>query len=259
MATVRYEKRDRIAWITLDRPAARNAIDAAMNAELAAVWADFAAADDVDVGILGGNGPVFCAGADLKTYIPRWAEANAADLRAYAGGPGLGGGLTRNGPRLHKPLVAAIDGPAFGGGFELALACDLRIATTNARFGVFEVRRGLHQTDGGLTRLLAIAGLGVALDLTLTGREVGAEEAFRLGLVSRLVAPEALAETVETTARGILANSQRALRSAKETLHALVGRSLTDALNLEALNGYSCPGDYAEVQERLARFFAKEA
>lgn len=251
---VRYEKRDRIAYITLNRPEARNALDEDVNAALWDIWADFSRDEAVAVAILTGAGPTFCAGADLKTWIPRWEQAIPLDVRRNVA-RGIGGGITRGQHRLDKPIIAAVNGYAIGGGFELALACDIRIASEQARFGVFEVRQGLHQGDGGLVRLVAIAGLATALELTLTGREVSAAEAYRLGLVSQVVpAPELLA-TAEAYARMILQNSQQAIRSAKETLLEVIGRSLDDALRLEALNGYSSMGDFSEVRERLARFF----
>lgn len=252
----RYEKRERIAYVTLNRPEALNALDDELNATLWDIWQDFHADPEVDVAILTGEGKAFCAGADLKTFIPQWENAHLGTAR-LSNAQGIGGGLTRGQHRITKPVIAAINGAAIGGGFELALACDIRIASEKAKFGVFEVRHGLHQGDGGLVRLLAIAGLGVALDLTLTGREVSAEEAQRLGLVSRVVPAEDLMATAEATARLILANSQAAVRSAKETLLDLVGRDLDDALRLEHFNGYSCAGDFSEVKARLARFFNK--
>lgn len=170
---------------------------------------------------------------------------------------GIGGGLTRGQHRITKPVIAAIQGAAVGGGFELALACDIRIASEDASFGVFEVRQGLHQGDGGLVRLVAIAGIGVALDLTLTGRAVTAEEALRLGLVSRVVDAGDLLSVAEDYARMILANGQQAVRSAKETILDLIGRPLDDALRLEAINGYSSVGDFGDVRARLDRFLRK--
>lgn len=242
MNTVLYRVSDRIAYVTLDRPQARNALDDITNAALAEAWDAFAADDDADVAILTGTGAAFCAGADLKTFLPKWDGASMMDLRRGLA-EGLGGGLTRGRHRMTKPVIAAINGWAIGGGFELALACDIRIASTTARFGVFEVRHGLHQGDGGLVRLAAIAGIGVALDLTLTGREISADEAKELRLVSQVVPPEELLPAAEATARKMLANSQTAIRSAKETILDLIGRPLDDALRLEALNGYSCLGD----------------
>lgn len=254
---VRYSADKGIARITLVRPEAMNALDPELETELAAAWQRFAADESAGVAILAAEGPAFSAGADLKSFIPAWEEATAWDLRQYAKG-GLGGGLTRGAHRLAKPVIAAIDGAALGAGFELALACDIRLASTRARFAVPELQFGLHQGDGGLTRLLLIAGLGVALDLTLTGREIDADEALRLRLVSAVVEPDALHATAENWARRILSRSARALASAKETLFDVVGRSLDDALRLEALNGYSCLGDFSETRRRLEAFAARK-
>lgn len=156
-----------------------------------------------------------------------------------------------------KPIIAAINCLAVGGGFELALACDLRIASEKARFGVFEVRYGLHQGDGGLVRLVAIAGIAAALELTLTGHEVTAEEAYRLRLVTKVVPHDHLMETAEQYASMILNNSQQAIRSTKETILDLVGRTLDDALRLETINAYSSLGDFREARERLSQFHAR--
>lgn len=256
MADVVYEKRDRIGYVTLNRPEAMNALDDGSNDALWRVWADFNADDSVDVAIVTGAGNAFCAGADLKTFIPKWEHANMLDARKNAA-RGIGGGITRGQHRIAKPIIAAVNGFAIGGGFELALACDIRIASEKAKFGVFEVRQGLHQGDGGIVRLVAIAGVGAALDLTLTGREVSAEEAYRLGLVSKVVPHEELLPAAELWARMILANGQQAIRSAKETILEVIGRPLDDALRLETINGYSSVGDFREVAERLQRFFRK--
>jgi enoyl-CoA hydratase/carnithine racemase len=247
---VKVEKRDRIAYIRLNRPEALNALNDQLNHQLAQVWTDFASDDSVDVAILTGEGRAFCAGADLKSFIPKWESATPLDLRNNVL-QGLGGGITRGKHRIYKPIIAAINGLAVGAGFELALAADIRIASTHAKFGVFEVRYGLHQGDGGLVRLLAIAGLGVAMDLTLSGRQVNAEEALQLRLVHKVVPPENLMEEAEAYAKLILANSQRAVRSAKETLLDIVGRTLDDALRIETLNSYSCLGDFTEARARL--------
>ncbi|MBI5445034.1 MAG: enoyl-CoA hydratase/isomerase family protein [Deltaproteobacteria bacterium] len=256
MEKVIYEKRNRIAYITLNRPDALNALDDELNGELWSVWEDFARDDAVDVGILTGAGKAFCSGADLKTFIPKWEKANMLDVRRNVP-TGIGGGITRGQHRIAKPLIAAVNGHAIGGGFELALACDLRIASERARFGVFEVRYGLHQGDGGLVRLIATAGLATALELTLTGREVSAEEAYRLRLVAKVVPAEDLLATAEQYAFMILRNSQQAIRSAKETMLDVVGRTLDDALRIETLNAYSSLGDFVEARERLAQFYGK--
>jgi len=252
-----YEKKNRIAYVTLNRPDALNALDEKMNNELWAIWRDFNDDSSIDIAILTGAGKAFCVGADLKTFIPKWEHANMLDARRNAA-RGIGGGITRGQHRITKPIIAAINGHAIGGGFELALACDIRIVADSAKFGVFEVRQGLHQGDGGLVRLVAIAGVAVALELTLTGREVLADEALRLGLVNKVVPAEQVLSAAETYATMILGNSQQAIRSAKETVLDIIGRPLDDALRLETINGYSSVGDFNEVRERLAKFFSRD-
>ena len=256
MSNVIYEKRNRIAYITLNRKDALNALDDELNNELWKIWDDFAKDESVDVGILTGAGKAFCSGADLKTFIPKWEKANMLDVRKNVS-CGIGGGLTRGQHRITKPIIAAINGHAIGGGFELALACDIRIASEKAKFGVFEVRYGLHQGDGGIVRLVAVAGIATALELTLTGREVTAEEAYRLHLVSKVVPHEDLMATAEQYATMILSNSQQAIRSAKETILDVIGRNLEDALRLETINAYSSLGDFTEARTRLAQFYSK--
>jgi enoyl-CoA hydratase/carnithine racemase len=253
MSTIEYRSEDRLVWITLCRPQVKNAIDRAMNAELWDAWRKFESDPGADVAILTGSGTdAFCAGADLADYIPAWFDKTILDLRRNVAS-GLGG-ITRGLHRTTKPIIAAVNGWALAGGFELALACDLRIASTAARFGSFEIRRGFHHGDGGIVRLLAMLGLSRTMDLVLTGREVDAEEALRIGLVSTLVAPDQLLSTAEQYARRIASYSQVAVRSAKQTILEVIGRRLDDALQLEALFGYSS-GNPEDVRQRLEQFF----
>lgn len=257
MSKVLFEKRGRIAYITMNRPETLNAVDDEMDEALWHAWANFSADDALDVAIVSGTGRAFCAGADLKTWLPKWEHANMLDIRKNVG-RGFGGGITRGQHRIYKPLIAAVNGQAIGGGFEIALACDFRIAAETAQFASFEVRRGLHQGDGGIVRLVAIAGLAVALDLALTGRIVTADEAYRLGLVNRVVPNDQLMATAEELANQILQNSQQAIRSAKETIMDIVGRTLDDALRVETLNAYSSVGDFSEVNRRLKDFYSRK-
>ena len=224
MNTVNFEKRNRIACITLNRPTALNALDDELNHQLANVWADFSKDDSVDVAILTGEGHAFCGGADLRTFIPKWEQASMLDVRKNTA-RGVAGGITRGQHRITKPIIAAINGVAIGGGFELALACDIRIASEKAKFGVFEVRHGLHQGDGGIVRLVAIAGIGVALDLTLAGREITAQEASGLAVRLPRGPHEELLPTAEQYAQMIVGNSQQAIRSAKETILEVIGKT----------------------------------
>lgn len=256
MKKVIFEKRNRIGYITLNRPEALNALDDELNNALWDVWKEFNEDDELDIAIVTGTGKSFCSGADLKSFIPRWEHANMLDVRRNVA-RGIGGGITRGQHRITKPIIAAVNGYAIGGGFELALACDIRLASEKAKFGVFEVRQGLHQGDGGIVRLVAVAGIGTALDLTLTGREVSADEAYRLGLVNKVVSHDKLLETADEYAQMILKNSQQAIRSAKETIQEVIGRTLDDALRIETINGYSSVGDFREVRTRLEKFFRK--
>jgi enoyl-CoA hydratase len=257
MSKVLYEKRGRIAYVTLNRPETLNAVDDELDEALWQAWANFNADDAVDVAIVSGTGRAFCAGADLKTWLPKWEHANMLDIRKNVG-RGFGGGITRGQHRIYKPVIAAVKGHAIGGGFEIALACDFRIAAETAQFASFEVRRGLHQGDGGIVRLVAIAGLAVALELALTGRVVTADEAYRLGLVNRVVPDDQLMATAEELANQILQNSQQAIRSAKETILDIVGRTLDDALRVETLNAYSSVGDFSEVNRKLQEFYGRK-
>ncbi len=257
MDKILYEKRGRIAYITMNRPESLNAVDDELDGALWDAWAEFNSDKALDIAIITGTGRGFCAGADLNTWLPKWEHANMLDIRENVG-KGFGGGITRGQHRISKPIIAAVNGPAIGGGFEIALACDFRIAGESARFASFEVRRGLHQGDGGIVRLVAIAGLAVALDLALTGRIITAREAYRLGLVNRVVPDERLMETAGDLANQILKNSQQAIRSAKETILDVIGRTLDDALRVETLNAYSCVGDFSEVNARLEQFHRRK-
>ncbi len=186
MSKVLYEKRDRIAWVTINRPEARNAIDPDVHRLMIETWADFADDDSVDVAVLTGAGEAFCAGADLKTYIPPIIEdATPARIREIVE---LGlNGLTRGMHRIPKPIVAAVNGWALAGGLETALACDIRIASERAMFGSFEARRGYHHGDGGIVRLVNACGVGVASHMLLTAEPVDARQALEWGLVTKVV------------------------------------------------------------------------
>src|SRR3974390_2432889 len=166
-----HELRDRIASITLNRPDARNAIDEAMDSLLWHSFARFRDDDEVYVAIVTGAGEAFCAGADLKTLMPARMNQSAWWVRQNAA-RGLGG-ITRGLHDIRKPLIAAVNGWALAAGFELALACDIRIASEQAHLGSFEARRGFHHMDGGIARLVDIAGVGAALELVLTAEPIG--------------------------------------------------------------------------------------
>ncbi|MFT4563577.1 MAG: enoyl-CoA hydratase/carnithine racemase [Gammaproteobacteria bacterium] len=254
MDSVIYDKRDRIAYVTLNRPEAKNAIDPETDARLWEIWRDFRDDDAVDVAIVTGTGDSFCAGADLKSYMNRWPGASSEAVRNNVA-HGLGG-ITRGLHRIPKPIIAAVNGWALAGGFETALACDIRIASDRATFGSFEARRGFHHADGGIVRLVNSAGVSAAMYMLLTAEPINAQLAHQWGLVAAVVPHEELMSHAELVANQILRNDQTAVRSAKETVLDMIGRDLDDQLRIEALNGYSI-ATRPEVSERLRGFYAK--
>jgi enoyl-CoA hydratase/carnithine racemase len=237
-AKVRYEVTDGVAYVTLSRPEVKNAIDTEMDALLAATWKRFRDDDSAGVAILTGAGDAFCAGADRNEWFTQFVDADAAQVRRTVEGIGFGG-LTRGIEGLDKPVIAAINGWVLGGALELALACDIRIASEKAMFGLPLVRLGFHTGDGGMSRLAAICGLGVALDLALTAEPITPEVALRTSLVTRISKPDRLLDDATAVAEAILAGDQAAVRSAKRTALELLGRPLRDQLLLEAAAGYS--------------------
>jgi enoyl-CoA hydratase/carnithine racemase len=244
-----------MAFVTLNRPEVRNAIDPPMHDELCRVWQDFRDDDEVDVAILSGADGTFCAGADLRTFVPaNYVDAAPSRVREIVD---LGiGGLTRGMHKIRKPVIAAVDGWALAAGLELALACDLRVVSDRAMFGSFEARRGFHHGDGGIVRLVNICGTGVAMQLVLTAEPIDAQRALRCNLVMKVVPHEELLAEAELVARQILRNSQRAVRSAKETILEVIGKPLDDQLRIEGWNSYTCV-DRDEAAALLDQFYGK--
>jgi enoyl-CoA hydratase/carnithine racemase len=255
MTKLTYEKRDRIAYLTINRPEARNAIDPDVHRLMVEAWADFRDDDSVDVAILTGAGEAFCAGADLKTYIPPIIEEQSpARLREIVE---LGlNGFTRGMHRIYKPIIGAINGWALAGGLETAMACDVRIASERAMFGSFEARRGFHHGDGGLVRLVNTCGVGVAMQMLLTAEPIDAARALQCNMVAKVVPHDRLMEEAELVAKQILRNSQPAVRSAKQTILDVIGQPLDFQLRTEAWNAYTC-ADPEETRALLERFYEK--
>jgi enoyl-CoA hydratase/carnithine racemase len=168
MSNITCEHRDKVRLITINRPDVMNSMDFEANDDLVEVWREFQADPEARVAVITGTGDQsFCAGADLKTYTQAFIQHPAPEFRdRYTNGPGFGG-ITRN-MDIFKPVIAAVNGYAISGGFELALACDLRFASPNAQFGLQDARWGFHPCDGGLIRLPQIVGLGHAMEIILS-------------------------------------------------------------------------------------------
>jgi enoyl-CoA hydratase len=230
--------------VVLDRPKARNAVDRPTAEALAAAFRHFDADESLAVAVLTGAGGTFCAGADLK------AMGGERSNRVEAEGDGPMG-PTRM--RLSKPVIAAVAGHAVAGGLELALWCDLRVADETAVFGVFCRRWGVPLIDGGTVRLPRLVGEGRALDMILTGRAVGAEEALRLGLADRVVpAGESLAAAQQLAAE-IAALPQDCLRSDRMSMLEQAGLDEEAALGNEFAHGRNV---LRQSLEGVARFVA---
>jgi len=226
---LRYEKVGRIATITIDRPASMNALDVATNQAMADAFADFRDDPELWIAVLTGAGDrAFCAGADLKSLIP--ARIEAARTGASAG-PSFGG-ITRDFDTW-KPLVAAINGYCLAGGLELALACDIRIASDTARFALTEVTWGFIPGAGGTQRLPRMIPLGRAMDMILTARQIDAAEALTLGLVSQVVPLADLAAATQDLTENLLRRGPLALRAAKQAILQGYEQPLREALALE--------------------------
>jgi len=208
--TVDFEVRDRIAIITLNRPEARNAVSQQLAEDLEAAIDRLETEEDLWIGILCGNGPAFCAGADLKAIA-------SGETRLTTRRGGFAGLVRRT---RSKPLIAAVEGPAVAGGTEIVLSCDLVVASTTARFGLPEVKRSLIANAGGLFRLPRALPRNVAMELALTGEDLDADSAYRHGLVNRLVQPgEALVAAMQL-AETVNANAPLAVRASRKVVLA---------------------------------------
>ena len=247
MAKVAIEKEGPITVVAIDRFAeARNAVDPETAVLLRDAFLAFDADASQSVAILTGRGGTFCAGYDLKVAArPRSADAPLFDAKA----PGPMGS-TRH--LLSKPVIAAVEGYAVAGGLELALWCDMRVASESAKFGVFCRRWGVPLVDGGTVRLPRLIGHSRALDMILTGREIGAKEALDWGLANRLVPQgQALAEAI-ALAQQLTRFPQTCLRSDRRSSYEQWGLDVAAALVNEAERGL--PALQAEARSGAARF-----
>ena len=222
-ATVRVEDRAEVRIITIDRPGVLNAIDGPTADQLARAFTALDEDHAVRVGVLAGGPKAFSAGADLRAV----AEGQTPLV------PGRGfGGLTERPPR--KPLVAAVEGYALGGGLEMALACDLVVASRTAQLGLPEVTRGLIASAGGLLRLPCRVPHSVAMRLALTGERLSGEQAFGLHLVTELVEPGEALEAAVALASRIAANAPLAVQASKRAINAATEGDAAALLELQA-------------------------
>jgi len=256
MSHILYEQRGAVALITINRPEKMNSLDFAANDELTAAWQRFDRDDAARVAVITGAGPkAFCAGADLKTYTIDFASRPAPEFRKrYTDGPGFAG-ITRN-MDIDKPIVAAINGFAISGGFELALACDIRFCSPNAEFALQDVKWGFHACDGGLIRLPQIVGLGHAMEIVLSGERIDADHAYRIGLVNRIHPAEKLLEEAMAYATMLASRAPLAQRFAKDVMRRSMGLSFAEAVKLESRSFYDL-GSTEDIREGTTAFREK--
>ncbi len=222
MSFIGTDKRGPVTWITINRPQSHNALLPSMHDELEAAFNDFAADDAQRICVITGAGEkAFCAGSDLKAGIGK-------DYPAH----GYAGLIERF--DLEKPVIACVNGYALGGGFEIALACDIIIASETASFGLPEPLAGVVALGGGLHRLPRQIGLKNAMGMILTSQPVSAQEGYRLGFVNAVCTPEALMETVDQWCQTILKGAPLALQASKATvMQGLREDSLETALKAQ--------------------------
>lgn len=226
---VEVEKKDRVCTVIINRPEVKNAINYRTAVLLAEAFRDFEADDEMYAAVFWGAGGTFCAGADLKALASDPLEEGKRLNEDMAGDGPLG--PTRMIPS--KPVIAAISGYCVAGGLELALWCDLRVGEEDAVMGIFERRFGVPLIDGGTQRLPRLVGMGRALDMILTGRPVGAEEALGMGLVNRVVPKGKAREEAEDLAAKLCAFPQVCMRSDREALYRGFDLEFDRAMELE--------------------------
>jgi enoyl-CoA hydratase len=247
---VRIEMEDRLAVVTINRPEAMNALNSRVLKELSMAIEHLSMAADVGAIILTGAGDrAFVAGADIKEMV----ALSALEMRAFSeSGRRLGDAMAA----CNKPILAAVNGYALGGGAELALACDIRIASDRAKIGQPEVNIGIIPGFGGSQRLPRLVGLGWASEMIYTGEPIDAATAERIGLVNRVVPPDRLLEETKALARKILDKSPAAIALAKACLRASMDMPLSAGLDFETA-AFGVVGSTHDKEEGMRAFIEK--
>ena len=228
--TILFEVRERVAHITLNRPDQLNALSFQMRAELAQAFEACAADDGVRAVVLAGTGRAFCAGVDLRDGSFEESPIESVEVRVR-------GDFRAKLVGMGKPSVAAVQGFALGGGCELALCCDFRVAAEDAQFGLPEINLGSIPAGGATQRLPRLIGTTRALELLMTGDRLPADEAYRLGLLNRVVARDELAGAASELAEKVAAKAPLAVRYLREAVYRGLDLPLDEGIRLEAYLG----------------------
>lgn len=224
--TLAIERQSHIAYVTLNRPTALNALNTGLRLDLRNFFLEIAEHPDIRAVVLSGAGRAFCAGADIKDWSEPGSVVEDRDARRRLS-------FWEAMRRYEWPIIAAINGYALGGGCELAMWCDIRIASESAELGLTEVTLGIIPGIGGTQRLPRLIGRGKALELILTGKRISAQEAWRLGLVEQVVPPEQLLPTAQALAQTIIARAPLAVKYAKEAVVRGLELPLEEGLHVE--------------------------
>jgi enoyl-CoA hydratase len=221
---VLYSKKDHIAYINLNRPETGNSIDLEMAQELAGVCSKINGDEDIYLAVITGAGDVFCSGGEIK-HVEVSSVGEEISTRVSA---------SESIASLNHPTLAAINGEAIGEGLEIALSCDLRLASDQARFGLPQIINGRIPVNGGTQRLPRIVGKGKALEMVLTGEVIDARTAFEIGLVNKVVNHNNLQSEVDALAKTLVDKAPLAMRYAKEAVNKGLDLTLEQGLRLEA-------------------------
>ncbi len=250
MGYIKIEQQGHVGILTVNRPEALNALNDMVLSDLSKAIDEVEANEDIYVAVLTGEGRSFVAGAD----IAQMRDFGAVEAKAFGD---AGNSVFLKLENMQKPVIAAINGFALGGGCELAMACDIRIASEKAKFGQPEVGLGITPGFGGTQRMPRIVGISKAMELILTARIIGAAEAREIGLVSQVTAPEALMETALALANAIASQAQVAVRASKQCIRRGMQVDMTTAATYEALAFAVCC-DTEDQFDAMDAFVKKE-
>jgi enoyl-CoA hydratase len=246
---LKVEISEGVALITISRPAALNALNSIFFTEFNELLDQVGKNDKIRVVVLTGEGKSFVAGADIAEMV----NMNASQAYCFSQ---LGQNTFLRIEKLDKPVIAAVNGFALGGGFELAMACDFRIASSAAKFGQPEVNLGLIPGYAGTQRLARLSGMGNALYLILSGEMISAENALQAGLIQKIVSPEELMGETMKIAKKMASNGSNAIRKAKEIIHKGRETTLFEGSKMET-DGFSKLFDYPSTKEGMTAFLEK--
>jgi len=245
--SILIETRGRVGLVTLNRPEALNAINYTLISEVMEALADFDKAEAVGAMVITGSAKAFAAGADIKEMVDRSAQ------QMYEKDPIAPYGRIRT---LRKPIIAAVSGWALGGGCELAISCDMIVASETAKFGQPEINLGVMPGAGGTQRLTRVLGKAIAMEMMLNNRTLSAEEALRFGLINYMVPPDAVLDTALKLAEEIASRAPHAVYSVKRLVNHAYEEFLTEALLDEKKEFYNLFNS-ADQKEGMAAFVEK--